>query len=203
LCGGVGGGEISDRFHVPALPAVTAVAVMISPGSSATHGVREPDPMLPIPAADAGRVPPPGIEREPVHRFPVRQASLPKGLWTPHGRCDAAPMMPLKLVETSPGKFSLLLNAGTTAVDDAVERLGRDPGGYFWEGVARFLVSTQAPALEGRFKYDPEASMFCAYGEDRAALEQLGSLMSAVAGDADRMRQLIASATASGFEFDD
>jgi hypothetical protein len=44
--------------------------------------------------------------------------------------------------------------------------------------------------------------MFCAYGADREALERLGRLMSTVAGDTERMRQLIASARASGFEFD-
>jgi hypothetical protein len=111
-------------------------------------------------------------------------------------------MTPLTLLETSPGKFSLLLQAGATAVDDTVEELGHEPGGYFWEGVARFLVSTQDPTLEGRFRYDPEAGMFCAYGADRQALERLGGLMSTVAGDTGRMRQLIASARASGFEFD-
>jgi hypothetical protein len=110
---------------------------------------------------------------------------------------------PLKLFETSPGKYSLLLDAGTTDVDDLVEDLGQEPGGYFWEGVARYLVQTEAQGLEGRFAYDPEASMFCAYGEDRAALEELGERLSAVARDGDRMRQLLETAEASGIEFDD
>jgi Immunity protein 51 len=112
-------------------------------------------------------------------------------------------MTPLKLIETDPGKYSLLLNAGTTPVDDLIEELGHEPGGYFWQGVAQLLVSTQAPALEGRFSYDPEASMFCAYGQDRVALEQLATLMATVANDADRMRDLIELAAAEGFEFDD
>ncbi|GIH03903.1 hypothetical protein Rhe02_19700 [Rhizocola hellebori] len=112
-------------------------------------------------------------------------------------------MEPLKLIETNPGKYSLLLDAGTTSVDGLVEELGHEPGGYFWEGVAQLLVSTQAPGLEGRFSYDPEASMFCAYGQDRLALEQLATLMAAVANDADRMRELIELADAEGFEFDD
>ena len=45
--------------------------------------------------------------------------------------------------------------------------------------------------------------MFCAFGDDRGALEELSSLMGAVASDGDRMRQLIAYAEANGFEFDD
>ncbi|OZV84792.1 hypothetical protein CA850_01545 [Micromonospora echinospora] len=112
-------------------------------------------------------------------------------------------MTPLRLIETTPGKYSLLLDAGTTAVDGLVEELGHEPNGYFWEGVAQVLVSTEAPALEGRFSYDPEGGMFCAYGVDRSALEELAVRMAAVATDGERMRRLIAEAEANGFEFDD
>jgi hypothetical protein len=112
-------------------------------------------------------------------------------------------MTSMRLIETTPGKFSLLLDAGTTQVDELVEQLGHEPNGYFWEGVAQFLVSTQAPALDGRFSYDPEGGMFCAYGEDRTALQQLAALMTPFTADSDRMRTLISSAKASGFEFDD
>jgi hypothetical protein len=108
-----------------------------------------------------------------------------------------------ELVETTPGGFSLLLNAGTTPVDALVEELGHEPNGYFWEGVAQRLVATGAPSLEGRFNYDPEADMFCAYGEDRASLEALGELLDAVATDDSRMRSLVAAADADGFDFDD
>ncbi|GAA2133888.1 hypothetical protein GCM10009727_27450 [Actinomadura napierensis] len=106
-------------------------------------------------------------------------------------------------METTPGAFSLLLDAGTTRVDELVEELGHEPNGYFWEGVAQFLISTEAQTLEGRFSYDPEGDMFCAYGDDRSALEELATLMSSVATDGDRMRKLITSAEATGFEFDD
>ncbi|MEV5751653.1 immunity 51 family protein [Actinoallomurus sp. NPDC052308] len=109
----------------------------------------------------------------------------------------------MRLIETTPGEFTLLLDAGTTQVDGLVEQLGHEPNGYFWEGVAQFLVDTEAPTLAGRFSYDPEGGMFCAYGEDRTALQELAALMSAVAADGDRMRKLIASAEAGGFEFDD
>ncbi|MGW2092267.1 Imm51 family immunity protein [Promicromonospora sukumoe] len=108
-----------------------------------------------------------------------------------------------KLLETTPGRFSLLLHAGTTPVDALVEELGHEPNGYFWEGVARRLVATEAPLLENRFNYDPEGDMFCAYGEDQAALEALGELMAGVAMDSSRMRSLVAAADADGFIFDD
>lgn len=112
-------------------------------------------------------------------------------------------MSPMKLVETTPGNFSLLLNAGGTQVDELIERLGHEPNGYFWEGVARLLVKAEAPELDGRFSYDPEGGMFCAHGTDRAALEALATLMRPVTADDDRMRRLITTAEAEGFEFDD
>ncbi|WP_433220828.1 Imm51 family immunity protein [Dactylosporangium sp. CS-047395] len=112
-------------------------------------------------------------------------------------------MTPLKIVETRPGNFSLLLNAGSAPADVVVDELGHEPNGYFWEGVAQLLVATEAPDLDGRFKYDPEGGMFCAYGEDRPALEQLGALMAAVANDPERMRAVVGLAEERGVEFDD
>jgi len=109
----------------------------------------------------------------------------------------------LRLLEIAPDKYSLLLDAGTTAVEEVVDDLGHEANGYFWEGVARWLVSTDAPGLEGRLSYDPEGSMFCAYGSDRSALEELATLVAAVANDADRIRRLVADAEAAGFDFDD
>ncbi|WP_230462930.1 Imm51 family immunity protein [Micromonospora sp. CP22] len=84
-----------------------------------------------------------------------------------------------------------------------IRELGHEPNGYFWEGVAQLLVSTEAQALEGRFAYDPEAGMFCAYGTDRSALEDLAARMSVVATDGERLRRLVSGANASGFESDD
>ena len=96
-----------------------------------------------------------------------------------------------------------MLDAGTTPVDDLVEELGHEPNGYFWEGVAQVLVSTEAQTLDGRFTYDHEGGMFCVYGTDRSALEELEARMNVVATDGERMRRLITEAEASGFEFDD
>ncbi|MFC0529684.1 Imm51 family immunity protein [Phytohabitans kaempferiae] len=112
-------------------------------------------------------------------------------------------MHPLKLVETAPGKYSLLLNAGSTEADEVIEELGHEPNGYFWEGIARLVVQDEAPALAGRFGYDPEGGMFCAYGTDRAALEELGARMGALASDPERTRELVTAAEEAGFEFDD
>ncbi len=110
---------------------------------------------------------------------------------------------PLRLIETEPGSHSLLLDAGSTKVDQTVDELGHEANGYFWEGIAQLLVQLEAPELDGRFDYDPEGSMFVAYGEDRAALEKLGVLMAAVADDPARMTNLVQRAKEIDFEFDD
>ncbi|MCP2337743.1 Imm51 family immunity protein [Actinomadura rupiterrae] len=112
-------------------------------------------------------------------------------------------MDPLKLIESKPGSYSLLLYAGSTDVDELVQELGHEPNGYFWEGVAQFLVRTEAPSLADRFDYDPEGDTFCAYGDDRPALEELALLMSETATTPSRMRSLITAAKAADFEFDD
>ncbi|MBU8856342.1 MULTISPECIES: immunity 51 family protein [unclassified Micromonospora] len=109
----------------------------------------------------------------------------------------------LRLIETTPGQYSLLLDAGTTPVDSVIGELGHEANGYFWAGVAEVLVSTEAATLEGRFAYDPEAGMFCAYGTHRGALQELEDLMNTVATDGERMRRLVTDAEARGFEFDD
>ncbi|GAA1752852.1 Imm51 family immunity protein [Luedemannella helvata] len=112
-------------------------------------------------------------------------------------------MAATKLIELDPGKYSLLLDAGSTQVDDIVADLGHEPNGYFWAGVARRLVATEVQHLDGRFGYDPEAGMFCAYGTDREALAELGGLLDAVASDGERIRAIVAEAEAEGFDFDD
>lgn len=81
-----------------------------------------------------------------------------------------------------------------------LEAAGYEPGGYTWEGVARTLVRTQAPHLEGRFGYDPEGSMFCAYGKDPAALRELEGGLRGVVGDAEALRTLMESADPEEFE---
>jgi hypothetical protein len=112
-------------------------------------------------------------------------------------------METLGLVETTPGNYSLLLDAGSTPVDTVVRSLGYEPHGYFWAAVARMLVSTDAPDLEGRFSYDPEAGMFCAYGTDRAGLESLAKLLTPVTTDPDQARKAVALAVAKGVDLDD
>ena len=111
-------------------------------------------------------------------------------------------MEPLKIVETEPGYFSLLLNAGDTEVDEVIESLDHEPNGYFWEGVATFLL-LEHPDLGERLGFDSEGGMFCAHGQDRDALDQLGTLMATIANDGDATKTLLQAAKSAGHEFDD
>ena len=52
-----------------------------------------------------------------------------------------------------------------------------EPGGYAWHGVAEALVRLHAPEIASLVKYDPESSMFSAYGDDRAALLRVAQLI--------------------------
>ncbi|WP_233513335.1 Imm51 family immunity protein [Micromonospora craterilacus] len=112
-------------------------------------------------------------------------------------------MDPIEIETTESGGYSLWLEAGTTDVDDVIRELGHEPNGYFWEGVAELLVASEAASLGGRFSSDPEAGAFCAYSDDRAALEDLAARLRKVATEETRVRQLVDLATATGFEFDD
>jgi hypothetical protein len=112
-------------------------------------------------------------------------------------------MDPIRVAEIAPGEYSLCLVAGTTDVDHVINELGHEPNGPFWEGIVELLVSTEAPALEGRFEPDPEGGAFYAYSGDRAALEDLATRLRGVAGDEQRLRDLVRLANDTGFEFDD
>lgn len=109
----------------------------------------------------------------------------------------------VEVAETAPGEYSLSLEAGTTDVDDLISELGHEPNGYFWEGIVELLVATDAPDLVGRFSPDPEAGAFYATSNDRSALDDLAVLLRAVAADGNRLRELMETAEARGFEFDD
>ena len=99
-------------------------------------------------------------------------------------------MKPFKLTETSPGKFSLLLTEFSPA-SDVFEKACHEGGGYSWEAVARQVVEGH-PGLAQRLSFDPESSMFCAYGTDKAALEQLGAELAVLFHDPAKLQAVIA-----------
>jgi hypothetical protein len=108
-------------------------------------------------------------------------------------------MEPFVLAETSPGRYSLLLSTFDAAAP-AFETSGIDAGGYAWEGVARYVVENDAAALGERIQFDPEASMFCAYGDDRAGLEDLGKRLSTLYHDLPRLTEMVKTIGPAGFD---
>ena len=109
----------------------------------------------------------------------------------------------IKVAEVAPGEHRLYLVAGTTGVDEVIAELGHEPNGVFWEGIAELLIMSEAPHLDGQFRFDSEAGAFLAYSGDRAALDDLAIRLRAFAVNGDRVRQLVELARSRGFEFDD
>jgi hypothetical protein len=96
------------------------------------------------------------------------------------------PIAPFRLVETSPGKFSLLLTEFSPA-HEVFGDAGIEAGGYAWEAIARRVLEGEPEQLG----LDPEASMFCAFGQDRSALEQLGRRLAVLFHDHDALAKII------------
>lgn len=111
----------------------------------------------------------------------------------------SADLTPFTLIETSPGKFSLLLQEFEPA-SEVFEAAGSEGGGYAWEAVARHLVENDATNLQERLAFDPEASMFCAYGDDRAALAELGARLARLFHDHRALATVVESIGPNGFD---
>ncbi|MFC9332101.1 Imm51 family immunity protein [Kitasatospora sp. NPDC057015] len=96
------------------------------------------------------------------------------------------------------GQHSLTLDAGGLLADAAIADAGHEPNGYFWEGLVRFAW----PDIAERLDFDSEAGMFCAVGSP-SDLVQLKTAVESVITSPDAVRDIIARAENSGFEFDD
>jgi hypothetical protein len=99
---------------------------------------------------------------------------------------------PLTLMETSPGRFSLLLR-DLDEVSGPFEAAGHAGNGYSWEAIARHVLEFSLSELEDRIEFDSEADTFCAYSEDRDALRELGTILAEAARSRKRLAKLIAS----------
>ncbi|MFF9410916.1 Imm51 family immunity protein [Streptomyces anandii] len=96
------------------------------------------------------------------------------------------------------GEHSLTLDAGGLAVDAAVVAAGREPNGYFWEGLVQFAWPDLAECLD----FDSESGMFCAVGSP-SDLARLKTAFESVITSPEAVRDIITRAETSGFEFDD
>jgi len=109
---------------------------------------------------------------------------------------------PLRLMDGE-DHATLRLPSGHLPADKEISSLGHDPNGYFWEGVAVFLLQRDVPELTTAFRFDSEAQEFVASSADRIALLRLAALMAPYARNPDLVRRLIDDAETVGFEFDD
>ena len=82
---------------------------------------------------------------------------------------------PLQLLEID-GSFSLMLTEFEPWYA-TFEQMSQEGGGYGWHGVADALIRLKAPKLKKKIDFDPEGSMFVAFGKDRDALVQLAKLL--------------------------
>ena len=101
-------------------------------------------------------------------------------------------------IHTIGREHSLTFYCEDLPTDEAAEAAGRNPNGYFWEGVATFAF----PDLVKRVELDSEAGMFSAVGtiED---LQHLQEGLEPLLNDPEKLTRRLAQAHAAGFEFED
>lgn len=101
---------------------------------------------------------------------------------------------PCRFVEHDDGTFSITFDAFGLAEDVFVENGYEEAGGYAWHGVVDAMVRARAPKIKKLVKYDPEASMFAAYGKDRDALKQVAALIREALADHAVLAEFIGKA---------
>ena len=93
---------------------------------------------------------------------------------------------------------SLLADLGSLPADDAIVVAEHEPNGYFWEGVAQFVLPEVAESLD----FDSEGSLFCVHGA-RADLEALQTVLEPLMASPTAISAVIEDAVSKGVEFDD
>ncbi|RNB80128.1 hypothetical protein EDM56_27335 [Brevibacillus fluminis] len=80
---------------------------------------------------------------------------------------------PFLLVEHDSGSMSLILTVGAYKHEIFETRAdeGFEGNGYDWGSLAAVFLTEKMPQLIDRIHFDPEGDMFCAYSDDREALE--------------------------------
>ncbi|MDH6455961.1 MULTISPECIES: Imm51 family immunity protein [unclassified Streptomyces] len=107
-------------------------------------------------------------------------------------------MAPALKLHDLDGEHSLTLDVGGQAADAAGAEAGHEPNGYFWEGLVRFAW----PDIAERLDFDSEAGMLCAVGSP-SDFARLKAAVAPVITSPEAVRDIIARAETSGFEFDD
>ena len=107
----------------------------------------------------------------------------------------------LRLVDSEDyTSFRAYMGQTPEPVVDVITAAGHEPNGYFFEGLAGYLISQHDLGDKG-IDPDSESGMFCCYG-DRAALDELRKLMLDVIADPTKLAGVIEEAEAKGHDFD-
>ncbi len=111
-------------------------------------------------------------------------------------------LSPFKLSEIADGEdvTYYLSTSAFEEYEEAFQECGYEGGGYDWEAIARQVIRAMAPDLEGRVRFDPEGSMFTAYGSDRDALLELAAKMQQVLADKQMLVDTINAADPDWFD---
>lgn len=101
----------------------------------------------------------------------------------------------LHIREDKPSEGSLLLTVFEDKEHIFVERAdeGWEGGGYDWGSVARVVLEEKTPELAGAIGFDPEGSMFVAYGPVEA-VKAFGAALKEVYDNDDMLRDMLSRA---------
>ena len=91
---------------------------------------------------------------------------------------------------------SLILNVGEFRTEIFAERKneGFEGNGYDWGSLAAVFLEEKMPELKADIGVDPEGDMFCAYSNNRQALENFAIAFHAMCTDSEQMRDLFSRA---------
>lgn len=111
--------------------------------------------------------------RNSIGKQKKRNQKKSKTVQTASERNFVERMKPFRLVEHDSGNISMVLDVGTYKDEVFQTRAdeGFEGGGYDWGSVAAVFLVERMPHLADVVHFDPEASMFCAYSDNREALQ--------------------------------
>ncbi|OAB26346.1 hypothetical protein PMSM_26940 [Paenibacillus macquariensis subsp. macquariensis] len=94
------------------------------------------------------------------------------------------------------GSASVILNVGTykKEIFKSREDEGFEGGGYDWGSLAAVFLEEKMPELVDIVQFDPEASMFCAYSDNREAIQRFVLGFKDACEDDDSIRDLFSRA---------
>ncbi|MDF2658118.1 MAG: glucan biosynthesis protein [Paenibacillus sp.] len=103
---------------------------------------------------------------------------------------------PFVLVQHDGGNVSMILNVGEYKAELFELRAdeGFEGNGYDWGSLAAVFLEEKMPELTGVIRFDPEASMFCAYSSEREAMYRFATGFKQACEDDALIRDLFARA---------